>query len=396
MPDPLAERNATFDVIVVGGGPAGSGAARLLASYGHSVALIVRARAGHVLAESLPPSCVRLFDRFGIRELIDGAEFIRASGNTVQWGGAKRIERFDTATFGYQVPRDRFDQLLLDAASAAGAMVFDHASARRAERREGAWQVEYEQGSARFKLRGTWLLDCSGRAGVVARHGWRKPQTAARTTALVGVWDKAGGWAMDDYSHTFVESYDGGWAWSVPVSATRRYVTVMLDPTLSTLPRRDRLGNAYQTELSRTEMLSSVVKEATLVEAPWGCDASPYTATRVAGDGALLVGDAASFVDPLSSFGVKKALASAWLASVVVHTAMLDPSMASSAVTLFGDRETAMYQHLQRQSASLARDAAGIHATNFWRGRTDTSSDERSDEPSDEPSGELNISALRS
>jgi hypothetical protein len=87
--------------------------------------------------------------------------------------------------------------------------------------------------------------------------------------------------------------------------------------------------------------------------------------------GLLLVGDAASFVDPLSSFGVKKALASAWLASVVVNTWFLDASAGSAALDLFNRRERDMYDHLQRQASAMARPAATAHASEFWAERAD-------------------------
>ena len=58
----------------------------------------------------------------------------------------------------------------------------------------------------------------------------------------------------------------------------------------------------------------------------WACDASLYSAHTYADASrqSLLVGDAGAFIDPLSSFGVKKALASAWIAAVVVHTSLRD------------------------------------------------------------------------
>ena len=385
-------RPIEFDAVIVGAGPAGCAAARQLALSGHSVALIGRSPGRRTLAESLPPSCRKLFERLGIRESIDRAGFIRATGNTVQWADqARRVERFDGDRYGYQVPRDRFDALLLDAARHAGVTVCENAVVRDVARAGNEWRVTHYRtlanSASRAEARGTWLLDCSGRSGVVARRGWRRPEHAARTTAVVGIWDNTGGWLAEDVTHTLVESYDGGWAWSVPVSATRRYVTVMLDPTTTELPARTQLGEAYQSELARTRMLRDLVASATLIEPPWGCDASPYSAHRVAEHGVLLVGDAASFVDPLSSFGVKKALASAWLASIAVHTSLLDSSMASAALALYAERERAMYEHLQRQSASLSREAAGAHETEFWRGRTDL--------PFEQPPDDFDLGALR-
>jgi hypothetical protein len=85
----------------------------------------------------------------------------------------------------------------------------------------------------------------------------------------------------------------------------------------------------------------------------------------------VLVGDAASFIDPLSSFGVKKAFASAWLAAIVANTALSDESLAGAASDLFDQRERTMYAELQRQAASLARDASGAHGSAFWHARTE-------------------------
>jgi hypothetical protein len=154
----------------------------------------------------------------------------------------------------------------------------------------------------------------------------------------------------------------------------------MLDPRVTTVPGRSELDAAYDAELARTPALRSLVDGALMVGAPWACDATPYSAARVAGDGALLVGDAASFVDPLSSFGVKKALASAWLAAVVVHTALTDRSATDSAVELFTARELAMADHLRQGAAALARDAAGAHETPFWSARADAEPARVSDE----------------
>ena len=84
------------DVAVIGGGPAGAAAARLLASWGQSVIVLARAPRQPPLAESLPPSCVKLFDEIGVRAAVDRAGFIRATGNTVQWADrARRVEMFD-------------------------------------------------------------------------------------------------------------------------------------------------------------------------------------------------------------------------------------------------------------------------------------------------------------
>ena len=130
------------DVAVIGGGPAGSAAARLLASWGQSVIVLARSPRQPALAESLPPSCFKLFDEIGVRAAIDRTGFIRATGNTVQWADrARRVELFDRAGLGYQVARDRFDEVLLDGAQAAGASVERDVSVREATLEPDLWRV---------------------------------------------------------------------------------------------------------------------------------------------------------------------------------------------------------------------------------------------------------------
>lgn len=366
--------------MVIGGGPAGASAARCLAAWGHSVALYTRPHSGPSIAESLPPSCLGLFDRIGVRSAIENAGFIRATGNTVWWGAAPaRAERFGAEGLGFQVDRAVFDELLLAQAERAGVVVRRRALVRgflRLRSRQAAQAgrppelqtLRIEDDGAAIEVTARWVLDCTGRTGLLARQGSRLPVVGARTLALVGIWENAHGWALDDETHTLVESYANGWAWSVPLSATRRCFTVMVDPSTTPLAGSS-LAASYHAELARTTHLSRLLTTPTLVGHPWARDASAYSSSSVGEEGRLLVGDAASFVDPLSSFGVKKAMASAWLAAVVVNTCLQSGDMTAPALELHESRERAMYDSLMRQSAMLARDAVATHGTSFWTTR---------------------------
>src|SRR5256885_7418091 len=119
--------SAGFDTVIIGGGPAGSAAARLLALWGHSVLVLSRAAdAARGAAESLPPSTRKLLARVGVLEEIDAAGFYRTTGNTVWWGMREgHVEPFDASgdTAGYQVFRPAFDRILLSGAADAGAEV---------------------------------------------------------------------------------------------------------------------------------------------------------------------------------------------------------------------------------------------------------------------------------
>jgi flavin-dependent dehydrogenase len=364
-----------FDAVVIGGGPAGASAAHLLALWGHQVALLTRPAARPALAESLPPSCRKLFDRTGVRGAIDAAGFLRSTGNTVRWGGdSQRVERFADGELGYQVSRDAFDRVLLAECAAAGALVTRLATVRDVAEdpdADGRTTVSYDVGARHQRVAARWILDCTGRAGLLARRGWRRPEPRLRTMAIAAVWERRDGWPLADPTHTLVESYEGGWAWSVPVSETRRHVTVMVDPALTTVAGRSRLGATYHAELARTVSLRDLVRGASLVGRPFARDASSYSCSRAGEDGVLLVGDAASFIDPLSSYGVKKALASAWLAAVVVHSCLSNPSLTTPALELYDSRERAIYESLRSRLAELSREAAGAYAGGFWHDRAD-------------------------
>jgi flavin-dependent dehydrogenase len=345
--------NAQVSVAVIGAGPAGCAAARLLSSWGHDVALVGRRPSpDRSLGESIPPSCIALLERVGF----SSPPSLHSTGNTVRWGsGEERVEYFPEGRVGYQVDRAEFDAFVQ---KQAGIPIALDESLPEAH----------------------WRLDCTGRSGLIARDGWRVREDAARTMAIVGVWESES-WPTQDPTHTIVESTEEGWAWSVPTSPTRRYVTLMVDPALTPLAG---IEEVYARQLALTRSMQQLVQGARRVGSVFARDASPYSAHTYAQPGTLLVGDAGSFVDPLSSYGIKKALASAWLAAVVVHSCLLSPAITTAALELFNARERAMYDALRRSAAALARDA---HATAFWEARAASA-----DMPSD---FEPDVSALR-
>ena len=83
---------------------------------------------------------------------------------------------------------------------------------------------------------------------------------------------------------------------------------------------------------------------------------SVYRCKRVAGPGFLIVGDAAATLDPLSSFGVKKAMASGWVAAVVVNTCLRRPEMETAALQFFEEREREVFESYDKLSATWYGD----------------------------------------
>ncbi len=292
----------------------------------------------------------------------------QTTGNTVWWGkNRRRTEAYPDGT-GYQVRRSDFDRLLMELASAAGAQV-RVGKAFHIPDANGA-RVEFQTAAERGAIPAKIILDCSGRAGVIGRSVRVKEKTS-RTVALCGIWRNEKGWKLPDASHTLVEAYSDGWAWSVPISPFVRYVAFMVDPGETRMVRGAGLGAAYVAQLAKTRAFRKIFSRGNLETAPWGADASLYSSKRFYGPNFLLVGDAGSFIDPLSSFGVKKAMVSAWVAAVVANTCLRRPAMREIAMKFFDDREREVYAAYLQKSAALFSEAGGRYDHSFWNLRSE-------------------------
>jgi len=369
----MRQRTPQTEVVVIGGGPAGAAIARLLAVRGHSVTVAARAideRRG--IAESLPPSTRKVLSAVGVLEAVERSGACRNVGNAVWWGGeAGRIEDFRAPgdASGLQIWRPHFDRLLASQAVNGGArwvtgnvtgVTFHETHVETTLRgRDGAAQV----------LSSAFVVDASGRSAVLGR-GSRQPLPGRRTHAWIGCWDHQSSHTLATDTRTLVETLDDGWVWSVPVSARERCVTVMVDPERTRFARDGSLELRYRGELGRSRHIGALLGNASLRRV-WGCDASLYETADLGGPRHLIVGDAASCIDPLSSFGVKKALTSAWMGAAVVHTCLTEPALEAAARELYASREREAYAASVRLAAGYARDAVAVHDTPFWQVRSD-------------------------
>lgn len=345
------------EVLVLGGGPAGSAAALLLTRWGHDVLLVTRSRARSAeLAESLTPSCQKLFDLLDVSRIVDAAGFVRSTGNTVWWGSDEtRVETFADGARGWQVTTAALERVLLDAVRSSGVEVMEQALTA-----EEALQIH-----------AAMRLDCTGRAGLLARSlGGRCYEEGHRTVALAATWTRES-WPVPDPTHTLIESYADGWAWSVPIDRTRRSVAVMVDPGTTSMTRDAGAEAAYRAEIAKTRRFAGLLAGAVLAGEPAGWDASMYASSQYAGEDWLLVGDAASFVDPLSSAGVRKALGSGWLAAICTHTVLTRPGMAETARAFYAAREHEVYSGFLALTRQFLAVAGRRKPHAFWTGRAE-------------------------
>ena len=328
------------EVVVAGGGPAGSILAMRLAELGHDVCLIEKESFPREhIGESLPPSIGPLLSFAGLKDAVEAAGFLRTLGSWVRWQGS--LDFRETTTAGYQVARARFDTILLDAARARGVRIIQPATFDR------------DQVQARM------VADATGRRCV---SGGTKQVSGPRSLALYAYWE--GQHWKDACSR--VEALDDAWIWAAPLGEGKSIVAVFTDPASH---------GKYE----------DFVRQAKLIP-PGGlagpvrvCDATPWRSETMAGSEFIRVGEAAFTIDPLSSQGVQTAIASALQAAVVVHTVLSRPEDAELAVSFYNARQKAAAVRHSIIAASLYAQVAAVRPTEFWRKRMECS--QRSDLP---------------
>src|SRR5262249_28419922 len=133
--------------------------------------------------------------------------------------------------------------------------------------------------------------------------------------------------------------------------------------------RGTSLEATYLAALANAPQVESLARGAALQRA-WACDASLYSSSCYADAAFLLIGDAGSCIDPLSSYGVKKALASAWVGAVAIHTALIDSGRRALAFDFFAAREREMYAANLDRSRQYAGEALARYPRPFWAMRS--------------------------
>ena len=359
------------DVVVAGGGPAGATIAHQLAGFGYRVVLIEKRRfPRHQIGESLTPSIFPLLDFLGVLTQVEQAGFLRMAGHSVCWGSPLPRTAYyspDHRRRGFQSVRADFDLILLNHARQAGVRVVEGQPVWDV-RPDGEDSVVVRYGSG-DRLRAAFCVDATGHAGIYARQHLRQRDSVFQTLALTGYWQNAGNPPGVDFANTLLEAYADGMVWSVPLHTGERNVTLLLDWRHSRAIKRTGLQRFYIEEVRKAAYVSGFLVDARLPHPPQVFDASLYTARQFVVGRTLLVGDAGLFIDPLSSEGVRKAMASAITGAVVINTVLQRPAMRAHATTLYeaGQRDT--YHSHYQQSARYYAEESRWPDHPFWQYR---------------------------
>ena len=311
------------DVVVVGGGPAGSATAIFLRQRGRDVLLLDEARfpRDKVCGESVSPGARRLLSALGVAEAVRGLAPQPLLGMTLTSpdGTSFRGDYRGAVDPGFAVRREAFDQVLLQQARAAGAEVLEGARVTGLVSEAGVVKgVTCHDGRGPETIRARLVIGADGRRSVVARRlGLLREHRWLRKFAVRGYWDGMDGLEARGEMHVG----GGGYCGIAPLSGARANVTFVLDRREMAAAGGD-LNGFYRRSLQRWPRVSERLAGASLVGTPTAIGPLALQAARVSAPGALLVGDSAGFYDPFTGEGVTLALRSAEMASEVADRAL--------------------------------------------------------------------------
>jgi flavin-dependent dehydrogenase len=303
---------AMYDVAIIGGGPAGSTAAALLARASRRVIVVEREKFPRFhIGESLLPFSMRAFTRLGLHEKLLRAGFMKKFGGEIVGACSETGTKFyfkdgyrSQTDHAYQVTRGDFDKVLLDHAAECGAEVHEETSVDQIVFSKEDVELTVRSNGSSSLVRAHYLIDASGRASVLGRHFKIKKtydhlQKLSIFAHYDGVWRAEG---IDGTLTGLIRAIDR-WFWLIPLTAERTSVGVVLDSEIfrkSKLSAEDFLEQALAEQPIIAKRMTNARRVSQVyVEADFS-----YRSTRLHGDRWLLAGDAAGFIDPIFSSGV--------------------------------------------------------------------------------------------
>ncbi|MCG8609826.1 MAG: FAD-dependent oxidoreductase [Pseudomonadales bacterium] len=368
--------NSEYDIVVIGGGPAGSTIARQLARYGYRVCLLEKSRfPRNKVGESLPPGILPVLDSIGLRSRIENAGFLRPSRARVVWSAGTDELRNQAGEPGFQVCRAKYDAILLDEAVQCGVQVMQPVQIESITKlEENHWMVTFSlegthhRDSKRSELRARFLVDASGKKGVLkSLVSGRMRRLSPATLALYGYWSPG----REHSIESRIEAGNSAWFWGAVLPDGRINKAVFVSANSLQIQRDERKHEAitrlYLEKLAESRLLHRFGSKC--LGPVVACNASSYIAEQSVGDDFIRVGEAGLAIDPLSSQGVQTAMNSAIQGAIVVHTLLQKPEARDQAKQFFEARQAETAQRNMQWSKAMYADQNVVEDSEFWRQR---------------------------
>ena len=348
------------DVCVVGAGPAGTVFAARMAQLGHDVCLIERERfPQRRLGESLSPGVMPLLRAANLHETIEAAGFPRVRRVWVKWADGSHW-RDDPREQGLLVDRGRFDLRLLERVRTFGVTVHQPAHIIERAWRGGKWRIALDVDGRQTQIDADFFADAAGRRDGSGRY---RAQTGARTLAVYAYWHSASLPAAPR-----IEAGEDAWFWGVPLPDQTYNTLAFVDPKSFRSVPGSSLAQRFLTLLGRSGLMDDC-RDAQQTGPVRAIDATPYLADDCVASNSIRLGDAALAIDPISSSGVQKAIASALSGAVVANTLLRRPVSADAALGFYRTQLSEASERHRRWAAEHYGALADKNGHAFWRER---------------------------
>lgn len=350
------------DVVVIGGGPAGSMAATFLSLNSCNVVLLDKDKHPRPhIGESLIPHFWKYCDLAQVSDKIVAEGFLGKRGGTVVWN--ERVQQFSFRDFGHTRPplhveRDRFDYILLENAREKGAQVFEEVAVldvKFSDDGGGKQTVNYRL--VRDKTLGEitckFVVDASGQHSVVAKQlGCRVFDEGFRFMSMWGYFKNSKYMGFDGKAHpmedlckvplttlvcSIPETGSWGWSWHIPLRESTSVGLIFPHEFIKAAKRPGESSESFfLRQCSEHRILSQMLANAQYCEGSFGkVQDYSYRSTQVADSGFFMIGDAAGFVDPIFSVGITFGMYSAYLAAWAIDRCLKKPQSRVQTQALF-------------------------------------------------------------
>lgn len=357
------------DVIILGGGPAGSAAALTLKKINnYDIIVIEKSNYDELkIGETIQPECRPLLKHLGVWESFVNDDHLPSNGTSAIWGSNEINYNdfiFNAHGYGWHLDRTRFENMLACEAIKTGVNVLTRTSFTASKKlSDDKWLIECKTDEeSLLEIKSSFVIDASGRKTVFAKDQHSKKIVHDN---LCGIFTFTEISNPDFNSFTFVEAVHDGWWYSARLPDNKVVLGFMTAGSFIKEKQLNWKSNFLQ-YLKTTEQTKERFYNAETFSDPVVVSANSYILDKIVGDGWLAIGDAACAFDPLSSQGIYKGLHNGITAAETIDNYF---SGSTTSLTDYEKKIKASFEQYLEMKVMYYQIEKRWHDSPFWKRR---------------------------